>query len=115
MLGTVVLGERLDQLMAALQITEAELGQVVGAAPRTVQRWRANETYPQHESRRRLDELAALVRRLDEGFKSPRGAAVWLRSESGYFGGLKPIDALLRGRIDAVDAALEALDSGVFV
>jgi hypothetical protein len=38
-----------------------------------------------------------------------------LRSQSGYFGGLCPLDALLRGHIDGVDAALEALDSGVFL
>ena len=30
-------------------------------------------------------------------------------------GALKPVDALHVGRIDAVDAALEALDSGVFL
>jgi hypothetical protein len=63
----------------------------------------------------RLDDLAALVKRLDESFDSSDGAQGWLRSESGYFGGLTPMDALLRGRIDRVDAALEALDSGIFL
>jgi len=63
----------------------------------------------------RLDALEALVDRLDESFKTPQGVISWLQAESGYFGGLRPIDALLRGRIDAVDAALEALDSGIFV
>src|SRR5688572_10851975 len=111
----LALGRQLDDLMDALQITEHELAQIAGASPRSVSRWRAEETYPQHEARRRLDALDALVRRLDESFKDREGAVLWLRSESGYFGGLRPLDALLRGRIDAVDAALEALDSGAFV
>jgi hypothetical protein len=113
--ATMALGQHLDYLMAFLQLTDGELAQAVGASPRSVARWRADQTYPQHEARRRLDALDALVRRLDESFKSPEGAALWLRAESGYFGGLRPLDALLRGRIDAVDAALEALDAGVFV
>jgi hypothetical protein len=112
---SMALGQHLDRLMDALQISEHELAQVVGASPRSVARWRAEGTYPQHEARRRLDSLDALVRRLDESFKTPEGAMLWLRAESGYFGGLRPLDALLRGRMDAVDAALEALDSGVFV
>ena len=112
---TMALGQHLDHLMDYLQLTEGELAQAVGASPRSVARWRVDQSYPQHEARRRLDSLDALVRRLDESFTSPEGAVLWLRSESGYFGGLRPLDALLRGRIDAVDAALEALDSGLFV
>jgi len=111
----IVLGEQLNHLKSALGVTDAQLAQVIGTDARTVQRWYAEETYPQHGSRKRIDDLGALVQRLHGGFKTPDGAALWLHAESGYFGGLKPIDALLRGRIDAVDAALEALDSGVFV
>ncbi len=115
MAAMIVLSEQLNHLEAALQITDVQLAQVVGTDPRTVQRWRANETFPQRESRRQLDALANLVQRLSESFKTPEGIILWLNSETGYFGGLRPADALLCGRIDAVDAALEALDSGVFV
>lgn len=115
MAATSLLGERLDQLMSKLGLDHRELGSVLGASDRTVLRWLTNETYPQHEARRRLDELHGLVARLDEAFASPADVAAWLRAESRYFGGLRPLDALLRGRIDAVDAALEALDAGVFV
>jgi len=34
---------------------------------------------------------------------------------SGDFGGLAPLDTLLRGRVDHLDAAFEAMDSSVFV
>lgn len=115
MSGLVVLGERIGQLASSLGITEAQLAAILGVQPRTVERWRAEDTFPQHESRVRLEALGSLVDRLHGSFTSPEAAIGWLHSESGYFGGLTPLDALLRGRIDLVDAALEAMDSGVFV
>jgi transcriptional regulator with XRE-family HTH domain len=111
----MMLSEQLDHLMTTLGISHAELARALGISDRTVMRWLADEMYPQHESRRKLDDLNALVQRLDESFKTQKGASTWLHSSSGYFGGLRPVDALLLGRIDAVDAALEALDAGVFV
>lgn len=113
--NTMALGEVLAHLMTTLGISHAELAQAVGASDRTVVRWLADETYPQHDARHKLDELAVLVRRLDESFKPPDGAATWLHAPSGYFGGLRPLDALVRGRIDALEAALDALDEGIFV
>lgn len=115
MLGTIVLTELLEHVMTRLNISHTELAQVVGASERTVVRWLADETYPQHDSRDRLDRLVELTRRLDETFTTAEGSAAWLRAPSGYFGGLAPLNALLHGRIDLVDAALEALDAGVFV
>lgn len=112
---TSVLSEQLEHLTTSLGISYDELAQVLGTDRKTVYRWLADETFPQAHNRVRLDELEALVNRLDESFKTPTGSAAWMHSRSGYFGDLRPIDALLRGRIDAVNAALEALDSGVFV
>jgi hypothetical protein len=110
-----ILGERIDDLTSSLGIDDAQFAAIFGVQPRTVERWRAEQAFPQHESRQRLGALVALVGRLLESFKTPDGAVRWLHAESGYFGGLTPLDALLRGRIDLVDAALEAIDSGVFV
>jgi hypothetical protein len=115
MATTLALNQVLEHLMGTLGISRAELALAVGASNQTVERWLADETYPQRGSRKKLDELIGLARRLDESFKTPEGAATWLRAPSGYFGGLTPLDALVRGRIDAVEAALEALDAGVFV
>ena len=112
---TMMLSEQLGRLMTALGVSHSELARAIGISDRTMARWLADEMYPQHESRRKLDELDALVQRLDESFKTSEGAVGWLRARSGYFGGLRPLDALLQGRVDAVDAALEALDSGAFV
>ena len=112
---TIVLSKQLEHLRSTLGISYEELAQVLGTDRKTVYRWLADETFPQAKNRARLDELESLVARLDESFKTQEGSATWMHSPSGYFGGLRPIDALLRGRIDAVDAALEALDSGIFV
>lgn len=111
----VQLSGQLDALEAAFGITDAQLAQIVGTDRRTVRRWRANETFPQHDSRERLAALANLALRLEESFHTPAGARRWLQAESGYFGGLRPIDALLSGRVDRATAALNALDAGIFV
>jgi|SRR5215204_842785 len=111
----VALSEELSRLMSVFGISADDLAMVLHTDRRTVYRWLADETYPQHDSRSRLQALTALEHRLRESFVSPEGARTWLQSESGYFGGLCPRDALLRGRIDAVNASLEALDTGSFV
>ncbi len=109
------LSEQLNGIMTALDIGPDELARALSTNRRTVMRWLADTNFPQGASRKNLDEIEALVDRLDSSFKTREGAQAWLRTECGYFGGLRPIDALLSGRIDCVDAALEALDSGIFV
>jgi hypothetical protein len=115
MAWSIMLSEQLARLSTTLHISYDDLALVLGTDKKTVYRWLADETFPQAANRARLDELEALVDRLEESFAPPDGAATWMHAESGYFGGLRPVDALLRGRIDAVNAALEALDSGIFV
>ncbi len=112
---TIDLGPHLEPLTVSLGISYDDLAHVVGTDRKTVSRWLAGESFPQPANRAALDALEALVVRLDDTFDGPEGVRLWLRSRSGYFGGLCPLDALLRGRIDAVSAALDALDAGVFV
>lgn len=111
----VGLAARIDELNAQLGMSEAQFAEALHVQPRTVDRWRAETAFPQHESRHRLEALMALADRLVETFKTSADAAQWLHSESAYFGGLRPVDALLRGRFDLIDAALEAMDSGISV
>lgn len=111
----MVLSEQLERLTTALGISVDQLALTVETDKKTVYRWLADETFPQAKSRQCLDQLEKLVDRLDETFKTREGSQEWLHTASGYFGGMRPIDALLRGRIDLVDSALEALDAGVFV
>jgi hypothetical protein len=48
-------------------------------------------------------------------FGAPDRVQAWLRADSRYLGGLSPLDALRAGRIDRVEAAVEALASGIFL
>ena len=112
---TITLDRVLDLLASELRVTEFQLAGALGVTPRTLERWRAGERYPQHESRKRLDALRTLHERLQTTFLTPEAIDTWTHSDNAYLGGLKPVDALQVGRIDAVDAALEALDSGIFL
>jgi hypothetical protein len=105
----------LEQLQRDLSLSTNELAGVVRATPRTVKRWQESETYPQHVSRQRLDALIALDNHLGETFETPEAARSWLEADNRHLGGLTPADAIRAGRIDRVEAALEALDSGIFV
>lgn len=109
------LGPLIDQLTTELGISKGDLALALDASERTVARWKTGETFPQHESRARLEALLKLSERLRGAFVDDAAVAVWLHAPSGYFGGLAPIDAMLRGRFDAVEAALDALDAGIFV
>ena len=112
---TMTLNQVLLDISSSLRLTDADLAGAVQSSPRTIERWRAQTTFPQHEARRRLDALDALAERLRGSLDTPEAINAWMHSDNGYLGGLKPIEALRAGRIDRVEAAIEALDSGIFV
>jgi hypothetical protein len=104
-----------EQLERDFDLTIADLARALDASPRTIERWRTQGTYPQRDTRLRLSALLALDRRLRDTFNNPQAIRVWLHAPSRYLGGLTPADAIRVGRVDRVEAALEALDSGVFL
>ena len=108
-------GRAVEALEGGMGLSRGELAAVLGASAGTVERWRTGQTYPQHEARERLADLLALEGRLGETFGDPVARRAWLRADDPYLGGLTPLGALRAGRADRVRAALEALDSGVFV
>ena len=99
------------RLESGLSMGEAEIALALGISTRSLQRWSSGESYPQRESRIHLARLLELSEHLEEVFGE--NANEWLEADSRYLGGLKPIEALRAGRIDRVEDALEALDSGV--
>jgi transcriptional regulator with XRE-family HTH domain len=107
--------QAIAQLERDLHLSPSELADALNASPRTVERWRASETYPQRDARQRLAELIALDTRLHDTFDSPDAIRTWLHSSNRYLGGITPAEAARIGRIDRVEAALEALDSGIFL
>jgi hypothetical protein len=105
----------LDTLEKSLGVAEDELAQALNSNPRTLKRWRAGTAYPQQLARQRLAELLRLEERVNQTFRGRSAARRWFNSESRYLGGMTPAEAIRVGRLDRVEAALEALDSGVFL
>jgi len=103
-----------EQVSADLNLPIDQLARALDADPRTVDRWRSG-TYPQRETRQRLLDLQTVHHHLRETFATLEALREWVHSPSRYLGGLTPADAMRVGRFDRVEAALEALDSGVFV
>lgn len=108
-------GRAIEQLEREFGLSAADLAGALGVNPRTLERWRTGESYPQHEARRRLVALLGLHRHLAETFTTPDAIRAWLHETNRYIGGLTPADALRVGRVDRAEAALEALDLGVFL
>jgi len=88
-------GRAVECLMEGMGLSKKELADALGATPRTLERWRSGDTYPQRDTRRHLAALVEFDRHLGETFADREVVRV--------------------GRVDRVEAALEALDSGVFV
>ena len=105
----------IEQLQHDLSLSPTELAGALNASPRTVKRWRESQTHPQHNTRVRLAALVTLDHHLRETFGSSEAVQAWLHASNRHLGGLTPADALRAGRVDRVEAALEALDSGIFL
>jgi hypothetical protein len=101
----------IERLTAELGLSRAEFAEALDASERSVARWKVGGSYPQYEARARLEEMTALADRLHASFPDDAAGAAWLRAPSGYFGGLAPLDAFLRGRFAAVEAGLDAFDA----
>jgi transcriptional regulator with XRE-family HTH domain len=104
----------LGRVERELGLTAAELAGALGVSQRTVGRWRTGATLPQRAARDRLAELSDLNRRLHETF-ADEAVPVWLRAPNRYLGDLTPAELLRLGRLDRVGAALEVVDSGIFL
>lgn len=99
------------ELESRLAVRELDIALALGISLRSLRRWSTGESYPQREYRANLARLLALAERLEEAFGEDADA--WLGADSRYLGGLKPIEPLRAGRMDRVEDALEALDSGI--
>lgn len=104
-----------ERLEEGLGLSRNELAAALAVSPRTLERWRAGETHPQRDARQLLAALVTLNDHLRETFENPEASRAWMHVGNRYLGGLTPAEAVRVGRFDRVEAALEALDSGVFV
>ena len=111
----VMPSQMIADLERDLGLSTDDLARALHMNPRTVDRWRAGDTYPQREARERLNALMGLRRHLSETFRDLESAHSWLRDNNRYLGRLTPVEALRAGRLDRIDAALTALDAGIFI
>ncbi len=104
-----------EQLQNDLGLTVVDLASALGTDQRTIQRWQTGQSFPQHDARQKLHELSRLRNHVRDTFQTADAARVWLRTPHRYLGCLTPTEVLRAGRLDRVEAALEALDSGIFL
>lgn len=107
--------QAIQTLGSDLGLTMKDLQVILDTTPRNINRWLDEQAYPQHEARRRLAALMAFHRHLGETFTAMEGARDWLRCPSRYLSGLTPLEAMRAGRVDRAEAALGALDAGVYL
>jgi uncharacterized protein (DUF2384 family) len=107
--------EALRVLVGDTGLADDELAPALGVTPRALARWRAGASYPQREARSRLARLLRLDERIRAAFEGDEAVRQWLRAENAALGLLTPAEVLKAGRLDRVEAALTALESGIVV
>ena len=107
--------EAVEYLEEVLGLSSKELAYVMGTDPRTIDRWRKEESYPQREARGRLADLVRLSQIIAEAFEDLQSAREWLSTPSRYIGGLRPIEAIRARRVDLAESAIGAMQAGVFI
>ena len=105
----------IDGLKHNLAWTTDILAGALKVDARTIERWRAGSSLPQHEGRKRLEALLALRAHVLDTFSTLEAAQLWMQSSKRYLGGLTPENAAKARRVDRIEAALTALDTGMFV
>lgn len=111
----MTISQAIEQLQEDLGLTQKELASVLGTSGRTLERWITHSHHPQQEARARIQALLALDQRLQETFDSRDTIKEWMRSRNRYLRGLRPVEVAATGRFDVVEAALDAMDEGIFV
>jgi putative toxin-antitoxin system antitoxin component (TIGR02293 family) len=95
-------------------VDTADLARVSDTNPRSVARWKAQETAPRREAEERLLELRAVVD-LARKVMTDEAARFWMRSPNPDLGYEKPLDLVATGRYQRVVDLLLALAEGVTV
>ncbi len=106
------LASLLEHLEEGGVIDTADLARVSETNPRSVSRWRTQETVPRREAEERLLELRAVVD-LTRSVMSDDAARFWLRSPNPDLAYEKPLDLVASGEYKRVIDLLLALAEGV--
>lgn len=102
----------LDHLYEGDVVDTADLARVSETNPRSVARWRSQESAPRREAEERLLELRAVVE-LARSVMRDDAARFWMRSPNRDLGYDKPLDLIASGQYQRVIDLLLALAEGV--
>ncbi|NOX30760.1 MAG: DUF2384 domain-containing protein [Actinobacteria bacterium] len=102
----------LDRLCEGDVVDTADLARVSETNPRSVARWRSQESAPRREAEERLLELRAVVE-LARSVMRDDAARFWMRSPNRDLGYDKPLDLIAAGQYRRVIDLLLALAEGV--
>jgi len=92
-----------------------DIATALGVNPRTLLRYRKQESTPSPEARAKLEALAHIADLIDVEFTTREGGLLWLKTKVKAFQYQRPIDMLRRGELDPVLTALTNMYTGAFL
>lgn len=105
---------RVRNLGERAQLSQDDVGRIVGVAPRTVARWVAGDASPQQSAKERLLELAYVADQLIEVLGlAPADANLWIFSPNRLLSGHKPAELIHDAEYRRVLDLIEALADGI--
>lgn len=110
----VIAGSLLDWARTELALSIEEIAEVLGASPRSVNRWVAREVPPSGEYRDRIEKLSELRHLLDAVFSDQKSRVAWIHSPIPMLKGRSPLSALRKSGWDEVLGILAGLEVGAF-
>lgn len=108
------IARKLHDITGALDLSNEEVGRLVGISARSVSRWSSGDVTPHRKTQYRLLELAYVAEAIARVLK-PDEARVWLFSPNPYLDGDSPADRIAKGEFRSVLALIDAMDDGVFL
>lgn len=106
--------ERVRILLDSAQLTQGDIGRVVGTSARTVARWDRGSCTPQTAARQRLLELVYVVEQATTVIQ-PSDFSLWLFAPNRLLDHDSPADRIAHGDYRSVIALVDALAEGVTV
>jgi len=91
-----------------------EVASVLDVHPRTVYRYKNQESAPSPDVRDRLGKLREISQLLTEVFVDKDAQLAWLYGSVAMLRGQRPIDKIRKGELDEVISVLAGIHSGAF-
>jgi transcriptional regulator with XRE-family HTH domain len=95
--------------------TFKDIAAALGVSPRTLLRYRKEQSAPSSDARGKLELLAQIADLIDVEFTTWEGGLEWLDTKVKAFQYQRPIDMLRRGELDPVLTALTNMYTGAFL